>query len=167
MFRGLKLYFTNRTYYKEWKPYMARQKAVRKKLKKQVKEFCPWSGYYMHEMIKTMLEFYHKTYLAKDCCWSADERLEEISTSLSVALHYAIELEAVEDMEYSECLIAAQKYKDFAEYVAAWEKKVNTIIEDSNNKEVLLGSLANEFLTEKYTKAMYSIIGEHIWEWCD
>jgi predicted DNA-binding protein len=167
MFNNIKLYFTNKPYYEQRKRYIKLQKKYRNKLKKLAKEFCPWSGYYMHEMIKTMLEFYHKTYLAKDCCWSADEHLEEISTSLAVALHYARELEAVEDMEYSECLIAAQKYKDFAEYVAAWEKKVNTTIDDSNNKEVLLGSLANEFLTEKYTKAMYSIIGEHIWEWCD
>ena len=57
--------------------------------------------------------------------------------------------------------------KAFDKYIAAWEKKVNVTIDDSNNKEALLGGLADDYLTNKYTKAMYKIIGEHIWEWCD
>ena len=167
MFKGLRLYFTDRPYYEQVKRYMKRKKAVHKRLKKQVKEFCPWSGYYMHEMIKTMLEFYHKTYLAGDCCWSIESRLEENATSLGVALHWAEELETLDNLEDSELISIAQKDKAFKEYVAAWENKVSATVEDSNNKEVLLGALANEYLNKKYTKAMYEIIGEHIWEWCD
>ena len=78
MFGIIKLYFTDRSYYEQRKRYLKLQKAVRKKLKNQIKSFCPWSGYYLHEMIKTMLEFYHKTYLAGDCCWSEEERIENI-----------------------------------------------------------------------------------------
>jgi hypothetical protein len=88
-FRGLKLYFTDRPYYKQWKPYMKRQKAVRKELKKQAKEFCPWSGYYMHKMIVTMLEFYYKTYEAKDCCWSESAWNGKVAESLKRALDAA------------------------------------------------------------------------------
>ena len=166
-FRGIKLWFTDRPYYEQWKRYMKRQDAVRKKLKKQVKEFCPWSGYYMHEIIRTMLEFYHKTYLAKDCCWSEDGRLEEIATSLGVALHWADELDRIEDLEYNELIEIAQKDKAFAKYVSVWENKCNCRLDDSNHKEALLGGIAEAYLNEKYTKAMYKIIGEHIWEWCD
>ena len=103
MFRTIKLYFSNRAYYEQYKRYIKRQKAVRKKLRKLAKEFCPWSGWYMNEMIKTMLHFYHKTYLAKDCCWSEESRLEEKATSLGVALHWADELDRIEDLEYNGC----------------------------------------------------------------
>jgi hypothetical protein len=167
MFRAIKLYFTDRLYYKQWKNYMSRRKAVRKKLKKQIKEFCPWSGYYMHEMIKTMLEFYHKTYLSGDCCWSEDNRREEIATSLGIALHWANELDIVEDLEDKELIKIAQKDKTFEKYVADWEKKIDMNIGASNHKEALLGGLAEEYLIKKYTKAMYKVIGEHIWDWCD
>ena len=70
MFRAIKLWFTDRKYYHQRKRYMKLQKAYRNEMKKQVNEFCPWSGYYMHKMVVTMLEFYYKTYAAKDCCWS-------------------------------------------------------------------------------------------------
>lgn len=166
-FRGIKLWFTDRPYYRQWKRYTSMQKGFRKQLKKQAKEFCPWSGWYMHEMIKTMLRFYHKTYLAKDCCWSEEGRLEEKATSLGVALHWADELDRIEDLEYNELIEIAQKDKAFEKYVAAWEKKVNATIDDSNHKEALLSGIAEEYLNEKYTKAMYKIIGEHIWEWYD
>jgi hypothetical protein len=33
--------------------------------------------------------------------------------------------------------------------------------------EALLSGVAYTYLEEKYTKALYNIIGEHIWEWCD
>ena len=84
MFRSIKLYFKDRNYYYQRKRYMKLQKEYRKKLSKQAKTFRPWSGYYMHEMIKTMIEFYHKTYLAGDCCWREEGSREEIATSLGV-----------------------------------------------------------------------------------
>ncbi len=167
MFRTIKLYFSNRAYYEQYKRYIKRQKAVRKKLRKLAKEFCPWSGWYMHEMIKTMLDFYHKTYLAGDCCWREEGRREEIATILGMSVHWAEELDKVDDLENAELLEIAQKDKAFEKYVSVWEKKVNFTVEDSNHKKELLSGLAQEYLTEKYTKAMYQIIGEHIWEWCD
>jgi hypothetical protein len=141
---------------------MKRQKAVRKKLKKQAKEFCPWSGYYMHEMIKTMLEFYHKTYLAKDCCWSEDSRLEEIATCLGVALHWADELERIYELETDELIKIAEKELEFENYLATWSEKNNMTVTDKNR-----GYLAYDFLEKIYTERFYNIIGKHIWEWCD
>lgn len=167
MFRAIKLYFTDRHYYEQRKRYLKRQKAVRKKLRKQVKNFCPWSGYYMHEIIKTMLEFYHKTYLAGDCCWREEGSREEIATSLGVACRWADELENLDDLEDAELISIAQKDKAFEEYVSSWEQKAGVKISESNHKEALISSLAYEYLEEKYTKALYNIIGEHIWEWCD
>lgn len=167
MFSGIKLYFTDRPYYTQWRRYTARQKAVRKKLKKQAKEFCPWSGYYMHEMVKTMLEFYHKTYLAGDCCWSEEGRVEEIATTLGVALHWAEALERIDTLEDDELINIAQKDVAFKEYIAAWETKAEASVAEASQPDVLLASLAAEYLTEKYTKAMYQVIGEHLWEWCD
>lgn len=167
MSKMLNLYFKDKPYYDQCRRYRKRQKAFRKKLKKQAKEFCPWSGWYMHEMIKTMLEFYHKTYLAGDCCWSEESRIEEIATSIGVARYWADELDRLEDLENAELIELAQKDKAFDKYVAAWEKKINTKVDDSSHKEVLLGGLAEEYLHDKYTKAMYKVIGEHIWEWCD
>ena len=99
LFNGIKLYFTNRHYYEQWKRYTKLQKKYRKELKKQAKEFCPWSGWYMNEMIKTMLEFYHKTYLAGDCCWREEGSREEIATTLGVAVHWAEDLDNIDDLE--------------------------------------------------------------------
>ncbi len=167
MFRKIKLYFTDRPYYEQLKRYEKLQKAVRKKLKKQVKNFCPWSGYYMHEMVKTMLEFYHKTYLAGDCCWREKSGVEEIATSLGVAMHWAEELERLNDMYEEEVISIAQKDEAFDKYVSDWEAKIGSKISECNHPDALLAGLAEEYLTEKYTKAMYKVIGEHIWEWCD
>lgn len=166
-FRGLKLYFTDRPYYKQWKRYMKRQDTVRKKLKKQTAEFCPWSGYYMHRMVQTMLEFYHATYEAKDCCWSESARVGRVESSLSKALEQAKALDRIDDLESEELLRLAQEDSDFAQYVTDWEKKSDYCLETASHKETLLASVAEEFLIEKYTKAMYNIIGKHIWEWCD
>lgn len=167
MFRSIKLYFTDRSYYKQRKRYLKRQRAVRKKLKKLAKNFCPWSGYYMHEMIKTMLEFYHKTYLSGDCLWRDEGSREEIATCLGVAKHWAEDLDNLDNLDNEELLTIAKKDSDFDIYVARWEKKVGKPINDYSYKDILLASLAYEYLEEKYTKAMYNIIGEHIWEWCD
>lgn len=149
--------------YEQRKRYKKRLKNVRKKLKKQATEFRPWSGWYMHEMIKTMLEFYHETYLAKDCCWSEEGILEEIATSLGVALHWANELDRLDGLEDKELLEITKNSVAFEKYVTDWENKVG---HKADNTQMLAG-LAMSFLTEKYTKAMYKIIGEHIWEWCD
>lgn len=169
MFRGIKLWFTDRNYYHQRKRYMKLQKEYRKKLKKQAKEFCPWSGWYLHEMVKTMIEFYHKTYLTGDCCWREDESREEIATCLGVAKHWADELDKLEDLDDKELLEIARTSLGIAfdKYVAAYEKKVNFKLSESNHKDAILSSLAYEFLTEKYTQALYNIIGKHIWEWCD
>lgn len=149
--------------YEQRKRYKKRLKNVRKKLKKQATEFRPWSGWYMHEMIKTMLEFYHEIYLARDCCWSEERRLEEIATSLGVALHWANELDRLDGLEDKELIEITKNSVAFEKYATDWENKVG---HKADNTQMLAG-LAMSFLTEKYTKAMYKIIGEHIWEWCD
>lgn len=167
MFRGIKLYFTDRPYYAQWKRYTKLQKRVRKAMKLQAKGFCPWSGWYMNEMVKLMLKFYTETYEAGDCCWRETESRLEIAKSMRQALDYAEKLEIIEDLDYSELIEMAKQDKAFDKYIADWERKVNATIDDSNHKEALLGGLADDYLTDKYTKAMYKIIGEHIWEWCD
>ena len=167
MFRAIELYFTDRPYYEQQKRFFRRQKAVRKKLKKLVKKFCPWSGYYIHEMIKTMLEFYHKTYLAGDCCFSEESRVEEIATSLGVAIHWANEIERLDELDDDELAYIVKKDTAFEQYVAVWEAKIGHPITECSNQDAMLSSLALEYLTEKYTIAMYKVIGEHIWEWCD
>lgn len=167
LFNGIKLYFTDRPYYKQWKRYTKLQKRARNAMKLQVKDFCPWSGWYMNEMIKLMLKFYTETYEAGDCCWRETESRLERAKTMRQALDYAEKLELIEDLDYSELIEMAKKDKAFDKYIAAWEKKVNATIDDSNNKEALLGGIADDYLTDKYTKAMYKIIGEHIWEWCD
>jgi hypothetical protein len=167
MFHGIKLWFTDRNYYYQRKRYMKLQNEYCKKLTKQAKEFCPWSGYYMHKMIKTMLEFYYKTYEAKDCCWSESAWNGKVAESLKKAVDAANDLDSIDDLEFSELIAIAQKDKAFEKYIADWETKVNATINDSNNKEALLSGLAEEYLVEKYTKALYNIIGNHIWEWMD
>ena len=89
MFKELKLYFTNRSRYNQWRRYKKIQKAYRKKLIKQAKEFCPWSGWYMYKMTTTMLEFYHKTYAAGDLCYSEESRIKKIANQTEKALEFA------------------------------------------------------------------------------
>ena len=167
MFKIIKLYFTDRNYYEQRKRYMKLQKKYRKMLKKQAKEFCPWSGYYMHEMMKTMLNFYHETYLAGDCCWSEDKRRLNIANSIAKSVHYMEALEALDNWNYTEIIAEAKKEPGFAAAVAAFEKKIEKSIMDCDHSEALLAGVAYEFLEEKYTKALYNNIGKHIWEWCD
>jgi len=163
-FRGLKLYFTDRPYYKQWKPYMKRQKAVRKELKKQAKEFCPWSGYYMHKMIVTMLEFYYKTYEAKDCCWSESAWNGKVAETIKPAIDAAKDLDSIEDLEPEELIVIAQKDgAAFTDFVKQYEEKVEFKIESI----ALLGGVAYSYLEKKYTTTLYNIIGNHIWEWMD
>ena len=164
LFNSIKLYFTDRSYYEQRKRYMKRQKAVRKELKKQVNEFCPWSGYYMHKMIITMLEFYHKTYEAKDCCWSESAWTGKVAESLKSAIEVANELDNIDDLEYEELINIAQKDGvTFTDFVKQYEEQVGFKVENT----LLLSGVAYSYLDKKYTKALYNIIGEHIWEWCD
>ena len=168
MFRGIKLYFADKPYYKQWKRYIKRQKAFRKSMKRQAKDFCPWSGWYMNEMVKLILKFYTETYEAGDCCWQETESRLKLAKSMRKAFDFAEKLELIEDMESSELIALAKKDKiAFVNYVKAWETKIGATVAESSNPEALIASLAEEYLTEKYTKGMYKIIGEHIWEWCD
>lgn len=163
-FNGLKLFFTDRPYYEQWKRYMIRQEAFRKEMIKQAKEFCPWSGYYMHKMITTMLEFYYKTYEAKDCCWSESAWNGKVAESLKKALEAADELDRLDDLEYAELTdIAREDGKAFEDYVKQYEEKVGYLM----NSDALLSGVAYSYLEKKYTTAMYNIIGNHIWEWMD
>lgn len=164
MFRGIKLWFTDRNYYYQRKRYMKRQKAVRKELKKQVKEFNPWSGYYMHRMIITMLKFYYKTYEAKDCCWSESAWTGKIAESLKGALEAADNLDQIDDLEETELIDIAEKDGDlFTDYLKQYEDKVGYLM----NSDALLSGVAYSYLEKKYTTTLYNIIGNHIWEWGD
>ena len=168
LFNHIKFYFTDKPYYEQWKRYTKLQKRFRKAMKLQAKDFCPWSGWYMNEMIKLMLKFYTETYESGDCCWRESTSRLEIAKSMRQALEYAEKLEAIEDLETDELLNLAKKDKiAFTNYVKAWETENSICIADSNHSESLKAALAEEYLTEKYTKAMYKIIGEHIWEWGD
>ncbi len=165
MFGDLKLYFTDRPRYEQHKRYLKCQRYARKRLKKLAKEFCPWSGYYMHEMIKTMLEFYYTVYDAKDWCWSVDDRLEGIATSLKQALDYSDKLDAIDDMECSDLLVIAEEFDDFSDFCTKIASDMGTTFEKLS--EDIRGYLAFEFLEKKYTSLMYNTIGENIWRWSD
>lgn len=162
-FRRLKIWFTNRPYYRQLKRYTKRQAAVRKKLKKQANEFCPWTGYYLHDMIKTMLEFYHDVYSAKDCCWSEPFRLEKIEKSLAETLQYFDLLEKIDDVDAdSELLPIAEAEPEFEDYLKTWTKENDLKVTDT-----VKSALAYSFLEKIYTERLYNSIGKHIWEWCD
>ena len=164
MFRVIKLWFTDRNYYYQRKRYRKLQKEYRKEMKQQAKEFCPWSGYYMHKMITTMLEFYYKTYEAHDCCWSEGAWDGTVAASLKEAVDMAAELDKLDDLEYSELIEIAQKDGvQFTEYVKQYENKVGYLMDS----EALLSGVAEVYLEKKYTTALYNIIGNHIWEWMD
>jgi oligoendopeptidase F len=162
LFKLIKMYFKERDYYEQRKRYMKLQKAFRKEMVKQSKEFCPWSGWYMHKMIVTMLEFYHKTYAAGDCCWSAYDRVKKKASQLEKTLQYAKALDTYEDMEEAELLAIADKEPGFKKYVEKWEKKTGT----KANPKLMYG-IAWDYFEKKYTEGMYTEIGKHIWEWCD
>jgi len=163
-FHGLKLYFTDRPYYEQWKRYMKRQETFRKEMVRQSKDFCPWSGYYMHKMITTMLEFYYNTYEAKDCCWSESAWNGTVAESLKKALDAADELDKLDDLSYSELIkIAEQDGQLFSDYLKQYEDKVGYLMDS----EALLSGVAYSYLEKKYTTTMYNIIGNHIWEWMD
>jgi hypothetical protein len=142
---------------------LKRQKAVRKKLKKQIKEFCPWSGYYMHKMIQTMLEFYQEAYEAGDCAWSEETRTKQIAGQISKAVEHAKMLDKIEEAETCELLDMSTE-PGFEKYLNSLDRTGCIIKRDNIH---ILSGLAYEYLVEKHTKAMYNIIGKHIWDWCD
>ena len=163
MFRSIKLFFTDRPYYEQRKRYLKQQKAVRKKLKKQIKEFCPWSGYYMHKIIQTMLEFYQETYEAGDCAWSEETRTKQIAGQIAEAVEHAKMLDKIEEAEPGELIDMAAE-PSFEKYLNSLEHTGHIIKRDNIH---ILSGLAYEYLVEKHTKAMYNILGKHIWDWCD
>lgn len=163
MFKSIKLWFTNRDYYYQRKRYLKLQRNVRRKLRKQLSEFCPWSGYYMHEMIKIMLEFYYAVYKAKDCCWSESARLGKIEKSLAETLQYFDLLEQLDEVDAeSELLPQAEAEPGFKNYLQKWSKE-----NDMQVTDVMRPYLAYSFLEKIYTERLYNSIGKHIWEWCD
>lgn len=164
MFNKLRVYLTNREYNKQLRRYKKRKKTFRKAMTKQLKEFCPWSGWYMHKMITTMLEFYNETYEAGDCCFSCDERVRRIAAQTKRALDYAHNLDAYEDLEEEELIAMAEKEPGFKKYVEKYEKKLDI---DTSKKQDLLYGVAWDYFEKKYTSGMYAEIGKHIWEWCD
>lgn len=163
MFDIIKLYFTDRPRYEARKRYVKLQKEYRKKLVKQAKEFCPWSGWYLNEMVKTMLEFYHKTYTAGDCCWSEECRVQRIANQTGKALKAAEDLDTFEDLDTDELIALAKADYGFTKYLEKWENK-NGLKADTKIK---LYSAAYNYYEEKYTQTLYDTIGKHIWGWCD
>jgi hypothetical protein len=163
MFRTIKLWFTDRDYYYQRKRYMKLQKEYRKKLIKQAKEFCPWSGWYLNEMVKIMLEFYNKTYAAGDCCWSEKCRVQRIAAETEKALQSAVDLDTYEDLDNSELIKLAESEPGFIKFKEAYEKKMGSKIE---NNWILYG-VACDYYEKKYTTALYTNIGKHVWGWCD
>ena len=164
MFRSIKLWFTDRKYYHQRKRYMKLQKTYRNEMKKQVKEFCPWSGYYMHKMIQTMLEFYQEAYEAGDCTWSEETRTKQIAGQIAKAVEHAKMLDKIEEANTFEILDLISMEPGFEKWLDSLERKGHIIKRDNIH---ILSGLAYEYLVEKYTKAMYNIIGKHIWDWCD
>lgn len=165
-FKDLKVYFTDRPGYEQWKRYEKLQKEYRKKLVKQAKEFCPWSGWYLNEMVKTMLEFYNKTYAAGDCCWSEKGRVQKIANQTNKALQAAVALDTYEDLDTDELIALAEKEPGFTKYLEKWEKKSGLKVNKDDRKYLLYG-VACDYYEKKYTTALYDTVGKHIWEWCD
>lgn len=163
MFKAIKLWFTDRNYYYQRKRYIKLQKEYRKKLIKQAKEFCPWSGWYLNEVVKTMLEFYNKTYSAGDCCWSEKCRVHRIAAETEKALQLAIDLDTYEDLDNDELIKQAIAEPGFIKFKEAYEKKMGSPIENT----MILYGVACDYYEKKYTTALYNNIGKHVWGWCD
>jgi hypothetical protein len=162
MFSRIKLYFTNKPYYEQQRRYMKRQKVVRKHLKKLAKDFCPWSGNYMHEIVKTMIKFYFETYEAKDCCWSESAHTGKTARTLFDVLLCAEGIDKIDELESTDLLAIANANPDFEQYKKDFEDRSGSIITDKT-----VGYVAYAFLEQYYTRKMYTLIGEHIWEWGD
>jgi hypothetical protein len=165
MFAYIKLFFTDRGRFESRRRYLKLQRTMRKQLKKHAKEFCPWSGWYMHEMVKLMLEFYYKTYEAGDCCCSVEERVQRNASSLKEVLDYVEKLAATDFASSAELIEEARAYEDFAIFCAQMTEDMGSTYDKLS--EDIKGYTAYEFLEKKYTSKIYSLIGEHIWEWCD
>ena len=158
MFRAIKLYFKDRNYYYQRKRYMKLQKEFRNKMIKQSKEFCPWSGWYLHEMVKTMIEFYEKTYSAGDCCWSEECRTLHKAKTLKEVRAYIEKLDAIDDIECAELLEIAKTFEDFEGFCA--KRNIDLNSQSDHLAESIKGYTAFEFLEKKYTETLYNIIGK-------
>ena len=92
-----------------------------------------------------MLNFYHETYLAGDCCWSEEGRIKKIAAQTKKALNYAADLDNYEDMDTDELLALVEKEPGFQKYVEKWEKKTDTKVEN----KMLLSGIAWDYLEKK------------------
>ena len=165
MFKNIKLWFKDREHYYQRKRYSKLQREYRAKLMRQVKEFCPWSGWYINEMVKTMLEFFEKTYTAKDCCWTTDEHLDNVAVQVRQALDYVTKLDMIDNVDSCADLIPyAEEYHD--EFVA-YCKEVEEKFDLADQTTTALGYAAYEFLERKYTSELYNTIGKNLWGWYD
>ena len=167
----LKLFFTNNKKYKELRRYKKRQRKYRRKLIQLSKKFAPWSGYYMHEMITVMVEFFYKTYLCGDCIYSENERRLDIVKEQEEVRQYAITLESIEEMSEDELLAQAQIDGEiFNSYVVKMLQKCYPESYEQiegDKKARLTAAYAYSYLVDKYTKAFYESLGKYIWGWSD
>ena len=161
-FYSLKLFFTDRTHYNNRKQYLKVQRNYRKQLIKLSKKFCPWSGYYMHEMIMTMVNFYSDVYKNKLNTWSLDERTDDIANQLHAVQCMAKSLEHIDDADDKELIADANSLPEFRTYIEEWETKWSRKVTDK-----LLSGLAYDFLEKYYTSKIYQYIGQNIWNWSD
>lgn len=167
----LKLFFTNNSKYNELRRYEKRQRKYRRQLVRLSKKFAPWSGYYMHEMITVMLEFFYKTYLCGDCIYSENARRLDIVKEQEEVRQYAIALENIEKMYEDDLLALAQiDGETFNRYVAqmlqkCYPESYEQI--DGDKKARLTAAYAYSYLVDKYTRSFYESLGKYIWGWSD
>ena len=165
MIAHLKLFFTDRERFNSRMRYLKLQRTMRRKLRKLANTFLPWSGYYMHEMVKTMIDFYLETYQAGDCCWRDEKYLKDIVDTLAQVKHYLDNLDKTDELEAAELITTAKTFPDFKTFCKEFAAEIGT--PSSKLSEAMKGVAAYEFLEKKYTSMVYKLIGEHIWEWCD
>ena len=167
----LKLFFTNNSKYNELRRYEKRQRKYRRQLIRLSKKFAPWSGYYMHEMITVMLEFFYKTYLCGDCIYSENARRLDIVKEQEEVRQYALTLEALEEMSEEQLLAKAQTDGQlFNTYVTQMLQKCypESYAQIAGDKKArLTAAYAYSYLVDKYTRSFYESLGKYIWGWSD
>lgn len=162
--RMIKLYVTDRERYNEHKEYSKLQKDVRRKLKKAAKEFCPWSGFYIHEVNTIMINFYRAVYSKGLCCWTESARTGALNESLETAVAAADMLSFIDEAEMPDVIAIAKKDGvAFYKHAKAFASEFSFDLENEFN----LYAAAYDYLCTKFTKQFYNTIGEHIWDWCD
>ena len=167
-YKETRLFFTDINNYKDYIAYKKIEKKFKNKMKKLLADFHPWSGWYMHEVITTMLTFYRDVYDSKHCVYAADEWRLPIVAQLKEACDYATNLEYLETMEQEELISIAEKDGvAFRNYVLKFSNDSDVDIKQLKEKSAFYSGLAYEYLSKKYTRKMYEILGNHIWDWCD